>query len=384
MCRGGCGSHSAPMRWITDDLVRKTYFQKRWVGLIKKVKELSILCDAPGMCVIYSPNKEPSPSQPRQQSESPTVWPSRESAVQLMLRYLREVIMKIEEKQSRELKKIYDMTLAILMDERWPLRWIADDLVPKTYFQKRGAGLIKKVRELSALCGVPGMCVIYSPYEEPSPFQPRQPPEPPTVWPSRESVLQLMQRYIREVIMKVEEKQRRELNKIQDMELVILMVEVRYKEGIEGLAMEQWRSLAWFFQAKIQDVQRRMWFSFSPYEDPSPSHSAPMRWITDDLVRKAYFQKWWVGLIKKVKELSILCDAPGMCVIYSPNKEPSPSQPRQQSESSTVWPSRFEPDCWGDADDPLHIDENEGSSSLLDRSENSDDEYEGVNIKLKL
>ncbi|CAN0920314.1 Agamous-like MADS-box protein AGL80 [Linum grandiflorum] len=248
-----------------------------------------------------------------------------------------------------------------MVRQRWPLRWIADDLVRKTYFQKRGAGLLKKVRELSALCGVPGMCVIYSPYEEPSPFQPRQPPEPPpeppTVWPSRESVLQLMQRfmalpgvelskkkfnqyeYIREVIMKVEEKQRRELKKIQDMELVILMDEVRYKEGIEGLDMEQWRSLAWFFQAKIQDVQRRMWFSFSPYEDPSPSHSAPMRWITDDLVRKAYFQKWWVGLIKKVKELSILCDAPGMCVIYSPNKEPSPSQPRQQSESSTVWPS---------------------------------------------
>ncbi|CAN0861502.1 Agamous-like MADS-box protein AGL36 [Linum grandiflorum] len=64
------------------------------------------------------------------------------------------------------------------------------------YFQKRRAGLIKKVKELSTLYGVQGMYVIYSPYEEPSPFQPWLPPEPPTVWPSRESAVQLMQRFM--------------------------------------------------------------------------------------------------------------------------------------------------------------------------------------------
>ncbi|CAN0881337.1 hypothetical protein LINGRAHAP2_LOCUS14180 [Linum grandiflorum] len=59
--------------------------------------------------------------------------------------------------------------------------------------------------------------------------------------------------------MKVEEKQSRELKKIQDMELVILMDEVQYGEGIEGLDMEQ-QSLAGLLKAKIQDVQRRMRF----------------------------------------------------------------------------------------------------------------------------
>ncbi|CAN0861528.1 Agamous-like MADS-box protein AGL80 [Linum grandiflorum] len=143
-----------------------------------------------------------------------------------------------------------------MVRSRRPLRWIADDLVRKTYFQKRRVRLIKKVKELSTLCGVQGMCVIYNPYEEPSPSQPWPPPEPPTVWPSCESAVQLI--YLREVIMKAEEKQSRELKKIHDMELAILMDEVRYGKGIVGLDMDQRRSLAWLLKAKIQDVQRRM------------------------------------------------------------------------------------------------------------------------------
>ncbi|CAN0861504.1 hypothetical protein LINGRAHAP2_LOCUS8224 [Linum grandiflorum] len=54
------------------------------------------------------------------------------------------------------------------------------------------------------------------------------------------------------------------------MELAILMDEVRYGEGTEGLDMEQHRSLAWLLKAKIQDVQRRMRFSFILYVEPSP------------------------------------------------------------------------------------------------------------------
>ncbi|CAN0879241.1 Agamous-like MADS-box protein AGL80 [Linum grandiflorum] len=222
--------------------------------------------------------------------------------------------------------------------QRRPLRWIADDLVRKTYFQKRRAGLIKKVKELSTLCGVAGMCVIYSPYEEPSPSQPRQPLEPPTVWPSRESAVQLMQRfmalpdverskkmfnqyeYLREVIVKADEKQRRELKKIHDMELAILMDEVRYGEGIGGLDMEQQRNLAWLLKAKIQVVQRRMQFLGATIG--VEAHDGPL-----------------------------------------------------QGSNQIVGET---------ADGPIRIDENEGSSSLSDGSENIDDEYEGIDLELKL
>ncbi|CAN0861514.1 MADS-box transcription factor PHERES 1 [Linum grandiflorum] len=186
---------------------------------------------------------------------------------------------------------------------RRPLRWIADDLVRNTYFQKRRVRLIKKVKELSTLCGVQGMCVIYNPYEEPSSFQPWPPPEPPTVWPSCESVVQLMQRfmalpcverskkmfnqheYLREVIMKAEEKQSRGLKTIHDMDLAIMMDEfLGVTLGVEA-------------------------------------HDSSL-----------------YGLNHIIGET---------------------------------------------ANDPIHI-ENIGSSSWLDGSDNSDDEYEGVDLELKL
>ncbi|CAN0881336.1 hypothetical protein LINGRAHAP2_LOCUS14179 [Linum grandiflorum] len=132
------------------------------------------------------------------------------------------------------------------------------------------------------------------------------------------------------MIMKAEEKQRRELKKILDMELVILMDEVRYEEGIEGLYMEQWRSLVWLLQAKIQDVQRQIYLR--------------------EVIMKA--EEKQRPELKKIHdmELAILMD---------------------EISGKT-------------ADDPIHIDENKGYLSLLDGSQNSDDEYEGVDIELKL
>ncbi|CAN0861536.1 MADS-box transcription factor PHERES 1 [Linum grandiflorum] len=221
---------------------------------------------------------------------------------------------------------------------RRPLRWIADDLVRKTYFQKRRVGLIKKVKEFSTLCGVQGMCVIYNPYEEPSSFQRWPPPEPPTVWPSCESVVQLIRgswplsgverskkmfnqyEYLRELIMETEEKQSRKLKKIHDMELAILMDEVRYREGTEGLDMEQQRSLAWLLKAMIQDVQR--WMQF-------------------------------LGATQGVKARD------------------SSLQGLKHIIGET-------------ANDPIHIDENKESSSWLDGSDKSDDEHEGADLVLKL
>ncbi|CAN0879240.1 MADS-box transcription factor PHERES 1 [Linum grandiflorum] len=202
--------------------------------------------------------------------------------------------------------------------QRRPLRWIADDLVRKTYFRKRRAGLIKKVKELSTLCGVSGMCVIYSPYEEQSPSQPLQPPEPPTVWPSHESAVQLMHRYLREVIVKTEKKQKRELKKIEDMELAILMDEVRYGKRIERLDMEQRRRLAWLLKAKLQDVQKRM--RFLDATQGVEAHDDPLQ-----------------GLNKITGET---------------------------------------------ANDPIPNDENEGSLLLSDGSENSDDEGVDLELKL--
>ncbi|CAN0861506.1 hypothetical protein LINGRAHAP2_LOCUS8225 [Linum grandiflorum] len=84
--------------------------------------------------------------------------------------------------------------------------------------------------------------------------------------------------------------------------------------------MEQRRSLAWLLKAKIQDVQRRIRF---------------------------------LGATQGVKA------------------HDSPLQGLNQIVGET-------------ANDPIHIDENKGSSSLLDGFGNSDDKYEGVDLELKL
>ncbi|CAN1222117.1 hypothetical protein LINGRAPRIM_LOCUS488 [Linum grandiflorum] len=73
--------------------------------------------------------------------------------------------------------------------------------------------------------------------------------------------------------MKADEQHRRELKKIRDMELAILMDEVRYGKGMEGLDMEQRKSLAWLIQIKIQEVQGCMKFfgatrGFEPHDGP--------------------------------------------------------------------------------------------------------------------
>ncbi|CAN0879306.1 Agamous-like MADS-box protein AGL80 [Linum grandiflorum] len=214
--------------------------------------------------------------------------------------------------------------------QRRPLRWITNNLARKAYFRKRRAALIKKVEELSILCDVPGMCVIYSPYEDPSPLRPLQPPEPPTIWPSRESAVQLLQRfmdlsrverckkmlnqleYLRELIVKAEEKQKRELKKIRDMELSILMDEVRYGKGLEELDIEQRISLAGLIKDKIQEVRRRMQFLGATQGFEAPD--GPLRGLT--------------------------------------------------------------------ADDPIHIDDSEGSLSLLDGYEDSTDEYDDADVEL--
>ncbi|KAG8391407.1 hypothetical protein BUALT_Bualt01G0184400 [Buddleja alternifolia] len=65
------------------------------------------------------------------------------------------------------------------------VQWGADlGLKRKASFRKRMKGLIKKVAELSTLCGVDACVIIYSPYHE-----------EPMVWPSREGAEAVLSRF---------------------------------------------------------------------------------------------------------------------------------------------------------------------------------------------
>lgn len=65
------------LAWIESDSARKASFKKRKEGLLKKVSELSTLCDVPACIVIYGRG-----------SNQPIVWPDHPTAEKLIRRYL--------------------------------------------------------------------------------------------------------------------------------------------------------------------------------------------------------------------------------------------------------------------------------------------------------
>ncbi|GFQ04298.1 agamous-like mads-box protein agl80 [Phtheirospermum japonicum] len=66
------------LAYITNDSERRASFRKRKRGLIKKVSELSTLCDVDACAIIYSPY-----------DPEPEVWPSRAGAQEVLARFRR-------------------------------------------------------------------------------------------------------------------------------------------------------------------------------------------------------------------------------------------------------------------------------------------------------
>ena len=64
------------------------------------------------------------------------------------------------------------------------LAYISNDSARKATFKKRKKGLMKKVSELSTLCGIEACAIVYSPYDA-----------QPEVWPSPIMVQRVLARF---------------------------------------------------------------------------------------------------------------------------------------------------------------------------------------------
>ncbi|ESW17043.1 hypothetical protein PHAVU_007G205700 [Phaseolus vulgaris] len=65
------------------------------------------------------------------------------------------------------------------------LAYISDVTARKSTYKKRKKGIIKKVSELTILCGIPACAIIASPFEA-----------KPEIWPDPEGAKQVIQRYL--------------------------------------------------------------------------------------------------------------------------------------------------------------------------------------------
>ncbi|CAN1803647.1 Agamous-like MADS-box protein AGL86 [Linum perenne] len=134
--------------------------------------------------------------------------------------------------------------------QRLRVRWIVDDEARRTTFRRKRLSLIKKVSELTTLCGIEGTCVIYSQGDTSRTASkafraPVMQPEPPLVWPSEEVAAELMERFLA-------------LPGIWDMELTLLMDQVKYGKGIKSLNMEQLKRLSWLLEVKVHQIRKRV------------------------------------------------------------------------------------------------------------------------------
>ncbi|XP_020202577.1 agamous-like MADS-box protein AGL80 [Cajanus cajan] len=69
--------------------------------------------------------------------------------------------------------------------KKMKLAYISDDTARKVTYKKRKKGVIKKVSELTILCGIPACAIISSPFDS-----------QPEVWPSPEGAKEVIQRYL--------------------------------------------------------------------------------------------------------------------------------------------------------------------------------------------
>ncbi|XP_074576171.1 agamous-like MADS-box protein AGL80 [Curcuma longa] len=113
------------LEWIANDAARKATFKKRKKGLVKKVSELSTLCDVKACMIVYAPGE----------AQAAEVWPSAPDAVRVLSRLKRlpeteqskkmmnqeklmeQRVRKLQEQFQRHDKENRDLETALLMQQ---------------------------------------------------------------------------------------------------------------------------------------------------------------------------------------------------------------------------------------------------------------------------
>ncbi|XP_074363208.1 agamous-like MADS-box protein AGL80 [Apium graveolens] len=146
------------------------------------------------------------------------------------------------------------------------LAFISNDASRKATFKKRKKGLMKKVGELSTLCGIDACAIIYSQYE------PR-----PEVWPNTEGVQRVLSQFkrmpemeqskkmvnqesfMRQRIAKANEQLKKQCKDNREKEMIEVMYQcLTGKIGLQNLMIPDLNDLGWLIDHKLKEIYKRI------------------------------------------------------------------------------------------------------------------------------
>ncbi|KAK3227243.1 hypothetical protein Dsin_007105 [Dipteronia sinensis] len=170
------------------------------------------------------------------------------------------------------------------------ISWIVKDSARKVSLKKRTVGLLKKVSELSTLCGVEAFVIIYSPDDS-----------QPVMWPTRPEVQEILTRfnnmpeiertkkmenqetYLKERVSKLEEQFDQQQKKNMELKVSNLMHNVYEGNSLDEMNVTDLESLVQFVNEKRTSIkmklelrqQASLSFNSLLVAPPSFSHLAP-------------------------------------------------------------------------------------------------------------
>ncbi|XP_062173738.1 agamous-like MADS-box protein AGL80 [Alnus glutinosa] len=145
------------------------------------------------------------------------------------------------------------------------LAYITNDSSRKATFKKRKKGLLKKVSELSTLCGIETCAIIYSPYE----------PQP-ELWPSPMGVQRAIARlktmpeadqskkmvnqesFLRQRITKAQEQLKKQQRENREKEMTQVMYRSLVGEGLGNLSIGDLNEMGWLIEKNIAEIEEKI------------------------------------------------------------------------------------------------------------------------------
>ncbi|KAG2669008.1 hypothetical protein I3760_14G014700 [Carya illinoinensis] len=146
------------------------------------------------------------------------------------------------------------------------LAYIANDSARKAAFKKRKRGLLKKMSELSTLCGIQTCAIIYSPYD----------PEP-EIWPSPLGAQSVIARFksmpeaeqsrkmvnqesfLRQRITKAKNQLKKQQRESRELEMTQVMYRSLVRDqGLQNLSVVDLNEFRWLIEKTVEEIDERI------------------------------------------------------------------------------------------------------------------------------